>query len=194
MLRQDRFMTLFVNSCVRKGSRTKRLAGILLGKLGGEIEEINVSDITFPTVDEEFLKKRDGLIASNKWDDPLFKYARQFAEADQIVIAAPYWDLSFPAALKQYFEQINVIGITFEYSPEGTPISKCRAEKLYYVTTAGGTFVPEDYGFGYVKALAQGFYGIQDVRLIKAMGLDIYGADVEGIMQDAIESIDSVLQ
>ena len=194
MLRQDRFMTLFVNSCVRKGSRTKRLAGILLGKLGGEIEEINVSDITFPTVDEEFLKKRDGLIASNKWDDPLFKYARQFAEADQIVIAAPYWDLSFPAALKQYFEQINVIGITFEYSPEGTPISKCRAEKLYYVTTAGGTFVPEDYGFGYVKALAQGFYGIQDVRLIKATGLDIYGADVEGIMQDAIESIDDVLQ
>ena len=194
MLRQDRFMTLFVNSCVRKGSRTKRLAGILLGKLGGEIEEINVSDITFPTVDEEFFKKRDGLIASNKWDDPLFKYARQFAEADQIVIAAPYWDLSFPAALKQYFEQINVIGITFEYSPEGTPISKCRAEKLYYVTTAGGTFVPEDYGFGYVKALAQGFYGIQDVRLIKATGLDIYGADVEGIMQDAIASIDSVLQ
>ncbi len=194
MLRQDRFMTLFVNSCVRKGSRTKRLAGILLGKLGGEIEEINVSDITFPTVDEEFLKKRDGLIASNKWDDPLFKYARQFAEADQIVIAAPYWDLSFPAALKQYFEQINVLGITFEYSPEGTPISKCRAEKLYYVTTAGGTFVPEDYGFGYVKALAQGFYGIQDVRLIKATGLDIYGADVEGIMQDAIASIDSVLQ
>ena len=183
MLRQDRFMTLFVNSCVRKGSRTKRLAGILLGKLGGEIEEINVSDITFPTVDEEFLKKRDGLIASNKWDDPLFKYARQFAEADQIVIAAPYWDLSFPAALKQYFEQINVIGITFEYSPEGTPISKCRAEKLYYVTTAGGTFVPEDYGFGYVKALAQGFYGIQDVRLIKATGLDIYGADVEGILE-----------
>ena len=194
MLRQDRFMTLFVNSCVHKGSRTKRLAGILLGKLGGEIEEINVSDITFPTVDEEFLKKRDGLIASNKWDDPLFKYARQFAEADQIVIAAPYWDLSFPAALKQYFEQINVIGITFEYSPEGTPISKCRAEKLYYVTTAGGTFVPEDYGFGYVKALAQGFYGIQDVRLIKATGLDIYGADVEEIMQDAIASIDSVLQ
>lgn len=194
MLRQDRLMTLFVNSCVRKGSRTKRLAGILLGKLDGEIEEIKVSDITFPTVDEEFLKKRDGLIASNKWDDPLFKYARQFAEADQIVIAAPYWDLSFPAALKQYFEQINVIGITFEYSPEGTPISKCRAEKLYYVTTAGGTFVPEDYGFGYVKALAQGFYGIQDVRLIKATGLDIYGADVEGIMQDAIASIDSVLQ
>ena len=187
-------MTLFVNSCVRKGSRTRRLAGILLGKLGGEIEEIKVSDITFPTVDEEFFKKRDGLIASNKWDDPLFKYARQFAEADQIVIAAPYWDLSFPAALKQYFEQINVIGITFEYSPEGTPISKCRAEKLYYVTTAGGTFVPEDYGFGYVKALAQGFYGIQDVRLIKATGLDIYGADVEEIMQDAIASIDSVLK
>ena len=26
-----------------------------------------------------------------------------------IVIAAPYWDLSFPAVLKAYFEQINPI-------------------------------------------------------------------------------------
>ncbi|MDO4845610.1 MAG: ACP phosphodiesterase, partial [Oscillospiraceae bacterium] len=54
-----------------------------------------------------------------------------------------------------------------------------------YVTTAGGTFFPEAYGFGYVKALAENFYGIHDVRLIKATGLDLDGADVEELLKAA---------
>lgn len=112
----------------------------------------------------------------------MFTLARQFAEADTIVIAAPYWDLSFPAMLKVYFEHINVVGITFRYSPEGFPIPLCKAKKLCYVMTAGGSYVPEEFGFGYVKALATAFYGIGDCELIKAVGLDIEGADVEGIM------------
>jgi len=182
-------MILLINACVRKDSRTKRLADALLGKLNGEVEEIRTSEMDFPVADEAFLQKRDDLIAKKKWDDPLFAPARQFAKADTVVVAAPYWDLSFPASLKQYFEQINVLGITFEYSPEGFPVPLCKAGKLYYVTTAGGSFVPEDYGFGYVKALAQGFYGIKDVELIKATGLDIYGADVEEIMNRAVGEI-----
>ena len=121
--------------------------------------------------------------------DPIFYLARQFSKADSIVIAAPYWDLSFPAALKQYFEQINVLGITFEYSAEGTPIPLCAAKELIYITTAGGAFVPEEYGFGYVKALAQGFYGIKNVRQIKAIGLDIYGADADQIIEDTLKHI-----
>ena len=182
-------MLLFINACVRENSRTKQLADALLSGSKDEIREVKVAEIDFPVADESFLKKRDYLIANAKWDDPLFDLARQFAKADSIVIAAPYWDLSFPACLKQYFEQINVLGITFEYSAEGFPIPKCKADKLYYVTTAGGAYVPEEFGFGYVKALAQGFYGINDVRLIKATGLDIDGADIDEIMRKAIESV-----
>jgi FMN-dependent NADH-azoreductase len=51
--------------------------------------------------------------------------------------------------------------------------------------TAGGTYVPEEFGYGYVKALSQNFYGIQDVELIKAVGLDIIGADVNKIIGEA---------
>ena len=105
------------------------------------------------------------------------------------MIAAPFWDLSFPAAVKQYFEQINVRGITFFYTPEGIPSGLCRAKCLTYVTTAGGDFVPEEYGAGYVKALAQSFYGIPEFRLLKAAGLDIIGADVDAIMDSAKASV-----
>ena len=180
---------LFVNACVREQSRTKRLADCLLAKLGDAAEEVRLSEISFPVYDEEFMQRRNRLIESGKYDDSSFDLARQFAAADRIVIAAPYWDLSFPAALKQYFEQICVNGLTFMYTPEGFPKGLCRTRKLYYVMTAGGQFVPEEYGFGYVRALAQNFYGIDEVELIKAVGLDIDGADPESILQERISSL-----
>jgi FMN-dependent NADH-azoreductase len=122
----------------------------------------------------------------------VFDLARQFSEAETIVIAAPYWDLSFPASLKQYFEQVNVVGITFRYTEEGIPVGLCKADRIFYVSTAGGGYVPEEFGFGYVKALAQGYYGIGDVQLTEAVGLDIYGADVAAIMEAAEETIENM--
>ena len=166
-------MILFINACVRTQSRTKKIAEKLLEKLDDKVAEVRLSEVKFPETNEEFLGKRDGFIAAGSFDDPYFDLAKQFAKADTIVIAAPYWDLSFPAVLKQYIEHINVLGITFAYSPEGIPIGLCKAKKLYYIMTAGGTYVPEEFGFGYIKALSQNFYGIKDVKLIKTTGLDI---------------------
>lgn len=179
-------MILFINACVRAGSRTKRIADAYLAKVFEPITEVKLGDIVFPVTNEAFLKKRDRLIADGQFSDTMFSLARQFAEADRIVIAAPYWDLSFPAVLKQYFEHINVLGITFEYTAEGYPRGLCKAKDLCYITTAGGNYCPEEFGYGYVKALAQNFYGIKEVRQIKAIGLDIIGADVDGIIEEAL--------
>lgn len=182
-------MILFINACVREKSRTRRLADCLLKALNRPFAELCLADCSFPAVDEAFLARRDRLIQRGDYSDPLFEFARQFAAADEIVIAAPFWDLSFPAALKAYLEQINVIGITFRYTEEGAPEGLCRAKKLYYVTTAGGTHFPEEYGFGYVEALAHAFYGIRDVHLIRATGLDIEGAPAEAILRACEEDI-----
>ena len=183
---------LFINACVRGESRTKKLAEKLLEKLNRPVEEVRLEEINFPIVDEDFLNMRDRLISEGSLDSPVFKLARQFSEAETIVIAAPYWDLSFPAVLKQYFEQVNVVGITFRYTEEGIPEGLCKADRIFYVSTAGGIYVPTEFGFGYVKALAQGYYGIGDVRLIEAVGLDIYGADVEAILEEAEETIEDM--
>ena len=42
----------------------------------------------------------------------MFDYANAMAQADMIVIAAPYWDMSFPASLKIFLEAASVVGIT----------------------------------------------------------------------------------
>jgi FMN-dependent NADH-azoreductase len=182
-------MILFVDACVRTHSRTKRLAEALLAKLNEEAVHIALKEISFAVTDEAYLKKRDDLISKGAFDDDMFALARQFAAADTVVIAAPFWDLSFPAILKQYIEAINVLGVTFEYTSEGVPKGLCKANKLYYVMTAGGNYVPWEFGFGYLKTLAQNFYGIENVEIVKAIGLDIVGADVEAIMNEAISNI-----
>ena len=98
-------------------------------------------------------------------------------------------DVNHANSGKQYIEQINVSGITFMYTEEGVPKGLCKARKLYYVTTAGGVFFPQEFGFGYVKSLAENFYGIGDVELVKAVGLDIAGADPDKIVKEAIKAL-----
>ena len=179
-------MILFINACVRKDSRTLRLARKLLSRLDGETKEVCLEEVAFPLVNEAFIVRRDELKKNGNYEDPIFDLGRDFANAELIVIAAPYYDLSFPAMLKQYFEQINVGGLTFTYSEAGIPMGLCKAKSLYYITTAGGFIGSNDYGFEYVKALANTFYGIDEVHQIKAEGLDIAGADAEKILESVV--------
>ena len=185
-------MTLFINACVRKQSRTKRLAEHLLSAGNESYVELDLNAIEFPIVDEDFLIMRDRLILNEDFNNRVFDLARQFADAEDIVVDATFWDLSFPAALKQYIEQINVTGITFSYTPEGVPFGLCKARRLTYITTVGGNYFPEEFGAGYIEALSQNFYGIPEFELIKATGLDIEGADVDEIINTAKKEIKRV--
>jgi FMN-dependent NADH-azoreductase len=183
-------MILFIDACVREGSRTKRLAERVLAHLSGPVETVRLIDLDFPKTDEAFLKRRDACIAAGDFSDPMFDLAKQFLRADTVVIAAPHWDLSFPAALKQYFEQINVVGLTFFYTDSDRPVTRCRAKALYYVATAGGPVRNHAYGFGYAEGLFREFYGVENARLFCAEGIDLAGADAEAILADAEKKID----
>ena len=177
-------MILFVNGCVRENSRTLELAQAVLAKETETIEEVRLYPDGPEGLDAEKLAIRDELLAKGDLDHPMLRWANQFAAADAIVIAAPYWDLAFPAKVRAYLEEVTVSGITFRYGENSIPQGLCRAKRLIYVTTAGGPIF-QNYGFEYIKALAQGFYGIPDVSIVKAEGLDIWGADPEAIMAEA---------
>ncbi len=181
---------LLINACVRPESRTLRLAHHLLDRLDGEVTELDLQREALRPLDAETLGQRDAILARGELGAPMLRCARQFAAAEQIVVAAPYWDLSFPAAVKTYFEHINAGGVTFSYGADGRPVSHCRAKRLFYVMTAGGPIFPPNHGFAYVKSLAESFYGIPEVKCFSAELLDVEGADVEEILRDAERRID----
>ena len=155
--------------------------------MSGEITEVNLNLENIAPLNRELLQKRESLVCNGYMDDPMFRYAKQFSEAEKIIIAAPYWDLSFPAILKNYIEQITVSGITFKYQ-NGRPLGLCRAKQLIYVTTAGGPIV-DDFGYTYVKTLAKNFYGINETKAYRAMNLDVDMLTTENILAKAIISV-----
>ena len=184
-------MILFINACVREGSRTLRLAKRVLSHLEGEVQECDLEREALLPLTARTLAQRDAILREGRLDDPMLRYAREFAAAEEIVLAAPYWDLSFPASVKTYFEHINVTGVTFSYGQDGRPIGHCRAKRLIYVTTAGGPILPPNHGFAYVRDLAAGFYGIPEIALFSAQMLDVIGMDVEAILREAEDGIEA---
>lgn len=184
---------LLINACVRgKDSRTLQLCERLLENikeankkdLAFHIEEIRLSTENLLPLNYERLQRRDELLANGLVSDTMFDYANAVAQADMLVIAAPYWDMSFPSTLKIFFEAASVVGITFAYAEDGTPVGLCQAQDMYYVTTSGGYIGECNFGFEYVNALCK-LYGVEHSHFVSAQGLDMEGADVEAIMAQA---------
>ena len=180
---------LFVNCCMKpdKESRTYRLATEFIDKLseGNDVRvtEVALKNETIEWIDNKSLNYRLKLIEEAAWDNRVFRYARKFAAADAIVIAAPYWDLSFPSLLKVYFENVFVTNLTFCY--DGPDVkSLCKAKKMAYITTSGGYIGECDFGTEYVRGVAD-MFEIDQFDAIKAEGLDIEGFDVEAILNEA---------
>lgn len=188
---------LFVNACVRgERSRTLALARRFLDAYKKSHPEVRVTerDLMEERLEPQYpevLEQRDALWAAGQLEEPMFAPARQFAAADKIVLAAPFWDLSYPAILKIYLERISVTNITFGYDESGRSVGLCRAEKLLFITTRGGDFSrPEtswmESGAGHIRALCA-MYGIPSFQLLCAEGLDDVRNDKDALMARALD-------
>ena len=112
---------LFVNCCISQrggASRTKALADAFLTAFrashpGAEVEEVTPEALlALKPFNAEMLNRRDALAAETAFDAPVYALARQFRAADAVAVAAPFWDLSYPAALRTYIEYISANGLT----------------------------------------------------------------------------------
>ena len=171
---------LLVDCCVRGNqSRTARLARAFVSALDTEKCRVTVVDPAkegLAPLTAETLRTRDRLLARGALDDDTLRYARQFAAADEVAVAAPFWDLSFPAILKVYIENVSVSGITFETLADGLR-GRCRGRHLIFLTTRGGVYENEalshlEQGSRYMEALSA-FFGFDEYVCIAAEGLDM---------------------
>ena len=183
---------LYIDCCIRgEQSRTKRLAEAFLAAYGAR-EDVALTRLTL--MDEPlipfsngFFWQREGLLERGELDHPRFRYAHQFQQTERVIIAAPFWDLSFPALLKVYIENLCVQGITFDCNETGGCFGVCRSTKMLFLTTRGGSMEgsPMDNGTKYLSDMAK-FFGIPKFDHIAADGLDMGLEPVEDLLGRAI--------
>ena len=162
---------IIIDSCMREESRTRVILDAAKEVLSAryDIETIDVNATGLPPVTPEMLKER----TSGKVPEKTVALARKIASADRIVIAAPFWDMSFPAVLKAFFENMSLYNVTF--TDDGTTCTGlCKCRKVLYITTRGmdiptGDF--RDQGSSYLKALSS-LWGLGEVITVAAWNLD----------------------
>ena len=194
---------LFVNACVREErSRTLKLARAFLEAYAQRhpeetITERDLMKERLEPLYPETLAQQEALEETRQFDHPMFAIAREFVSADKLVIAAPFWELSFPAVLRVYLERASAVNLTFGYDSDGRRRSFCKAEKLLYITTRGGIFSGDkadlEMGARQMEALSRHFE-IASYQCLSADGLDDQRYDTGAIMADALAQARNLAQ
>ena len=184
---------LYIDGCISQrgtASRTRRLAEAFFDSLretcpAAQIETVSLESLDIRPFLPAALDRRDALARAGDFGAAAFDLARQFRKADKIVVAAPFWDLSFPALLRVYIEHISVCGLCYHYESDGCH-GDCRASRLLFLTTGGDFERPESLGVLYWRQLCA-MFGIPRFDYVFAGGLDVDPAQVPSILADACE-------
>lgn len=167
---------IYINACMRAGSRTRRIASPIIAELSKRysVETVDLTGNLYPVVDNYTLEDRNQSIVPQEH----VSLAKKIAAADRIVIAAPFWDMSFPSALKVFFENMSLFGVTFD-SNDKECYGLCKAEKVMYITTRGmniSTGDPLEQATPYIKALSH-LWGWGDLTVVAAQNMDYSSAE-----------------
>jgi FMN-dependent NADH-azoreductase len=117
-------------------------------------------------------------------------YVAQLFATDVLVISAPMYNFSIPAALKGWIDQVARAGVTFKYLGPGQIEGLVNGKKAYVVVASGGVPLGSEFDFlsPYLRSLL-GVVGITDVEFIDASGLAF---DAPATIERAEKQIDSL--
>ncbi len=122
----------------------------------------------YAPADQQSAAAREAIAISNGYVDELLA-------ADQVVITTPIYNLSVPAVLKAWIDQIVRAGRTFGINPEGY-VGLAGDKRVIVIVASGGDFRPGTpaaaYNFiePYLRGIF-GFIGITRVEFVYAHSL-----------------------
>ena len=120
----------------------------------------------------------------------------QFLAADVIVVGAPLYNFSVPTQLKAWIDRLAQVGRTFKYTESGivglvpgkTVIAALSRGGIYSTTEAGRAMEHQET---YLKTIF-GFFGITDVRIVRAEGTDLNPESRAKALEAAAQCIKAV--
>ncbi len=183
---------LYIDCCIRgEQSRTKIISEAFVNVFRRDrnfsVETLELDKFPASPLGHYEYQHREALLAQGRTDDSVFDFARQFAAADLIVVAAPFWDMGIPAKLKIYFENVSVCGFTFGFDGERFS-GLCNASQMVYITTRGMDIADGsvmEQASPYLYALTK-FFGIDNFDMVSAYGLDVRPSEAEQLVESAV--------
>lgn len=117
------------------------------------------------------------------------RYVDELLAADRILIATPMYNLSIPAVLKAWIDQVVRTGRTLGADGKGL----LKDKKLLVIVTSGSPLAGTTYDFvePYLRAIFT-FLGIADISFVHAEGLGSHLADRDKIIADAKARLSSI--
>ena len=174
-----------IDACIRgEESRTRRIAEPIVEELAKRYE-VRRFDLTRMPM-EPLTPRTYAERAAGKVPGWALEAAKAVAEADRIVLAAPFWDMSFPAVVKVFFEHLSLFDVTFTDNGR-TCVGLCKCEKVMYITTRGMNIPTGDsreQGTSYLQALSR-LWDLGTVLTVAAWNMD-YSTPEE--IEEKIES------
>lgn len=117
--------------------------------------------------------------------------AQELLAQDILIIAAPMYNFSISAQLKNYFDAVAQRGKTFTYTDKG-PQGLTHIQKAYVVVTRGGFYSENDFQAQFLEQILK-FLGVKEVEFVKLEGLNM-GPDFVGKAQDGAEKTIGAIQ
>ena len=114
----------------------------------------------------------------------------QFLAADVVVIGAPLYNFSIPTQLKAWIDRVAQAGRTFKYTEKG-PVGLAGGKTVIVASSRGGKYFgnPAMEAMEHQESLLKtvfGFFGITDVRFVRAEGLAM-GAEAKAKALDTAD-------
>ena len=113
----------------------------------------------------------------------------QFLAADVVVLGAPMYNFSVPSQLKAWIDRVAQAGRTFTYTEKG-PKGLAGGKTVIVASSRGGAYAGNpalaflDHQESYLKTVF-GFFGVTDIRIVRAEGVAMGEAVKAQAMQAA---------
>ena len=125
------------------------------------------------------------------------KLVSQFLDSDVVVIGAPFYNFSIPTQLKAWIDRLAQAGRTFKYTESGS-VGLAGDKTVIIALARGGVYSSSEAGQAmehqesYLKVIF-GFFGITDVRVVRAEGVAMGDEHKTAALTAAIEAIPAVI-
>lgn len=168
---------VYINCCIRgNDSRTLKIAQPIIQDIRkyAEVVEINLAELDLKPYNKAlYSEKANGYI-----EQRYIEYSKLVADSDGLIIAAPFWDMSFPSQLKTFLEGISLFDVMF-ISDDKQCIGIAKCPFMLLITTRGMN-IPQgnelEQATPYLKALCW-LWGIKDFQCVDAYNFDYLSED-----------------